>query len=222
MIFLEFPTITPHGHWSYLSKKFLHEIASELRLYAYTNAHKSIRIYVQELTIAVLKSDFLSTLGRWNSRRRIRTAVSMDMSHVRFRFSILLCTCLEEPFQRVHLLTTRGSHYITDKQYVFGTRLYIPTHCSVLFLPPNFQSPNSKWEKMELNHPSRNGNCFTGSPATSTVYSPKTRKNRVSNRFIVLCFPLSTSFSAVDSLDIFMRLSWVVPFKNSLFQRALH
>ena len=30
--------------------------------------------------------------------------------------------------------------------------------------------------------------------------------SRVSNRFIVLCFPLSTSFSAVDSLDIFMRL----------------
>lgn len=79
-----------------------------------------------------------------NSRRRIRTAVFMDMSHVRFRFSILLCTCLEEPFQPVHLLTTRGSHYITDKQYVFGTRLYIPTHCSVLFLPPNFQSPNNR------------------------------------------------------------------------------
>lgn len=91
MIFLESPTITPHGHWSYLSKKFLHKIASELRLYAYTNAHKRIRIYVQELTIAMLKSDFLSTLGRWNSRRRIRTAVSMDMSHVRFRFSILPC-----------------------------------------------------------------------------------------------------------------------------------
>lgn len=81
---------------------------------------------------------------RINCRRRIRTAVSMDMSHVRFRFSILLCTCLEEPFQHVHLLTTRGSHYITDKQYVFGTRLYIPTHCSVLFLPPNFQSPNNR------------------------------------------------------------------------------
>lgn len=144
MIFLESPTITPHGHWSYLSKKFLHKIASELRLYACTNAHKRIRIYVQELTIAMLKSDVLSTPGRWNSRRRIRTAVSMDMSHVRFRFSILLCTCLEEPFQPVHLLTTRGSHYITDKQYVFGTRLYIPTHCSVLFLPPNFQSPNNR------------------------------------------------------------------------------
>ena len=43
----------------------------------------------QKPTIAMLKSDFLSTHGRWNSRRRIRTAVSMDMSHVRFRFSIL-------------------------------------------------------------------------------------------------------------------------------------
>lgn len=129
--------------------------------------------------------------------------------------------CLEEPFQHVHLLTTRGSHYTTDRLYAFGTRLYIHAHCHVLFLPPNFQSPNSKWEKMELNHPNHNGNCFTGSPATPTVYSPLTRKNRVSNRFIVLCFPLSTSFSAVASLDIFMRLSWVVPFKNSLFQRAL-
>lgn len=55
MIFLESPTITPHGHWSYLPKKFLHKIASELLLYAYTNAHKRIRIYVQELTIAMLK-----------------------------------------------------------------------------------------------------------------------------------------------------------------------
>jgi len=64
MIFLESPTITPHGHWSYLSKKFLHKIASELRLYACTNAHKQILIYVRELTIAMLKSDFQSTLGR--------------------------------------------------------------------------------------------------------------------------------------------------------------
>ena len=55
MIFLESPTTTPHGHWSYLSKKFLHKIASELRLYACTNARKRIRIYVQELTIAMLK-----------------------------------------------------------------------------------------------------------------------------------------------------------------------
>lgn len=73
MIFLESPTITPHGHWSYLSKKFLHKIASELRLYACTNAHKRIRIYVQEPTIAMLKSDFLSTLGRWNRKGWIRT-----------------------------------------------------------------------------------------------------------------------------------------------------
>lgn len=60
----------------------------------------------------------------------------------------------------------------------------------VLFLPPNFQSPNSEWEKMESNHPNHNGNRFTVCPATSTEYSPKTRKTRVSNMFIVLCFPL--------------------------------
>ena len=69
--------------------------------------------------------------------------------------------------------------------------------------------------------PEPESNRFTVCTATSTEYSPKTRAPRVSNMFIVLCFPLSTSFSAVDSLDIFMRLSWVVPFKNSLFQRAL-
>lgn len=40
--------------------------------------------------------------------------------------------------------------------------------------------------------------------------------SRVSNRFIVLCFPLSTSFSAVDSLDIFMRL-WTVSLENSFY-----
>ena len=130
--------------------------------------------------------------------------------------------CLEEPFQHVHLLTTRGKSLTADKQYILGTRPHILL-CTAMrfFLPPNFQSPNSKWEKMESNHPNHNGNRFTVCPATSTEYSPITRKNRVSNRFIVLCFPLSTSFSAVDSLDIFMRLSLVVPFKNSLFQRAL-
>nr|DAE27932.1 MAG TPA: hypothetical protein [virus sp. ctDYl1]DAE37877.1 MAG TPA: hypothetical protein [Caudoviricetes sp.]DAI92365.1 MAG TPA: hypothetical protein [Bacteriophage sp.]DAI47819.1 MAG TPA: hypothetical protein [Caudoviricetes sp.]DAM25682.1 MAG TPA: hypothetical protein [Caudoviricetes sp.] len=32
----------------------------------------------------------------------------------------------------------------------------------------------------------------------------------------MLCFPLSTSFSAVDSLDIFMRL-WTVSLENSFY-----
>ena len=48
----------------------------------------------------------------------------------------------------------------------------------------------------------------------SASLSCRNRNNRVSNRFIVLCFPLSTSFSAVDSLDIFMRL-WTVSLENS-------
>lgn len=78
-----------------------------------------------------------------NCRRWIRTTSLKGMNLARFRFSILRCTCLEEPFQHVHLLTTRGSRYITDKQHVFGTRLYIPTHCPVLFPSPNFQSPNN-------------------------------------------------------------------------------
>lgn len=47
-----------------------------------------------------------------------------------------------------------------------------------------------QWEKMESNHPNHNGNRFTVCPATSTEYSPKTRGFRVSNMFIVLCFPL--------------------------------
>lgn len=47
-----------------------------------------------------------------------------------------------------------------------------------------------QWEKMESNHPNHNGNRFTICPATSTEYSPKTRGFRVSNMFIVLCFPL--------------------------------
>lgn len=54
----------------------------------------------------------------------------------------------------------------------------------------NFQSLINQWEKMESNHPNHNGNRFTVCTATSTEYSPITRKPRVSNMFIVLCFPL--------------------------------
>lgn len=38
--------------------------------------------------------------------------------------------------------------------------------------------------------PEPESNRFTVCPATSTEYSPKTRTPRVSNMFIVLCFPL--------------------------------
>lgn len=47
------------------------------------------------------------------------------MNLARFRFSILRCICLEEPFQHVHLLTTRGKSLTADKQYILGTRPHI-------------------------------------------------------------------------------------------------
>lgn len=47
------------------------------------------------------------------------------MNLARFRFSILRCICLGEPFQHVHLLTTRGKSLTADKQYILGTRSHI-------------------------------------------------------------------------------------------------
>lgn len=100
----------------------------------------------------------------------------------------------------------RKKTHTDKKQYVRNSDIYIPYIIPLLSSTLNFQSLINQWEKMESNHPNHNGNRFTVCHATSTEYSPRTRKNRVSNRFIVLCFPLSTSFSAVDSLDIFIRL----------------
>ena len=85
-----------------------------------------------------------------NSRRRIRTVDFKGMNLVRFRFSTLRCTCLEEPFQHVHLLTTRGSHYITDKQYTFGTRLYSPCALPCAF-PTTKLSVSKQSERQESN-----------------------------------------------------------------------
>ena len=85
----------------------------------------------------------------------------------------------------------RKKTHTDKKQYVRNSDIHshiIPLLSSTL----NFQSLINQWEKMESNHPNHNGNRFTVCPATSTEYSPITRKNRVSNRFIVLCFPLSS------------------------------
>ena len=55
-------------------------------------------------------------------------------------------------------------------------------------------------------------NRFTVCPATSTEYSPITRKPRVSNMFIVLCFPLGCFMPCqshgVVSEDYSWKVSW--------------
>lgn len=75
-----------------------------------------------------------------------------------------------------------------------------------------------QWEKMESNHPNHNGNRFTVCPATSTEYSPKTRTPRVSNMFIVLCFPLDC-FMLCQSHRVVSDI--IMPFDFMLLENSL-
>ena len=105
------------------------------------------------------------------------------MNLARFRFSIPRCTCLEEPFQHVHLLPTRGSHYITDKQYAFGTRLYIP--CALPCAFPTTKLSGSK----QSERPESNRNPGRDPVSLPLTYIPHNPDPRVSKVFIVLCLP---------------------------------
>lgn len=51
--------------------------------------------------------------------------------------------------------------------------------------------------------PEPEGNRFTVCAATSTEYSPRTGNSPVSNRFIVLCFPLSNLITASGFTELF-------------------
>ena len=75
-----------------------------------------------------------------------------------------------------------------------------------------------QWEKMESNHPNHNGNRFTVCPATSTEYSPKTRTPRVSNMFIVLCFPLGC-FMPCQPHEVVSDI--IMPFDFMLLENSL-
>lgn len=126
------------------------------------------------------------TLSGLSCRRRIRTAVLKDMGLVRFHFSILRYTWTFSIFvPAAHKPTVS---YILDSILIFCLFYKIVGEDGVE--PPELLS-----------------NRFTVCPATSTEYSPITRKPRVSNMFIVLCFPLGCfmpwqSHGVVSDLDI--------------------
>ena len=118
--------------------------------------------------------------------RRIRTAVPKDMRLVRFHFSILRYTWAFSIFVPVAHKPTVS--YFSDSILIFCLFYKIVGEDGVE--PPELLS-----------------NRFTVCPATSTEYSPITRKPRVSNMFIVLCFPLGCFLpcqphGVVSKLDI--------------------
>ena len=134
------------------------------------------------------------------------------MNLVRFHFSILPCTYLEEPFQHVHLLPTLRETTLQSDRQQTCPELGITFPCAALRYSHAKLSGSRQAERMDSNHQ----DLVYDQVVPSYLHIPNNPDSRVSNRFIVLCFPLSTSFSAVDSLDIFMRL-WTVSLENSFY-----
>ena len=105
---------------------------------------------------------------RINCRRRIRTAGIKDMNLARFQFSILPCV----DFQHICTGNPRTDCF-----------LHLGQH-------PHISYSDEIMGEDGVEPPEPESNRFTVCTATSTEYSPKTRAPRVSNMFIVLCFPL--------------------------------
>lgn len=108
------------------------------------------------------------TLSGLSCRRRIRTAVLKNMSLVRFHFSALPCV----DFQRICTGNPQADCF-----------LHLGQH-------PHISYSDEIMGEDGVEPPEPESNRFTVCTATSTEYSPKTRAPRVSNMFIVLCFPL--------------------------------
>ena len=108
----------------------------------------------------------------------------MDMSHVRFRFSILPCTYLEEPFQHVHLLPTLRETTLQSDRQQTCPELGITFPCAALRYSHAKLSGSRQAERPESN---RNpGRDPVSLPLT---YIPHNPDPRVSKVFNVLCLP---------------------------------
>lgn len=133
---------------------------------------------------------------RINCRRRIRTAVLKNMSLVRFHFSTLPCV----DFQRICTGNPQADCFL---------------HLGQL---PHISYSDEIMGEDGVEPPEPESNRFTVCTATSTEYSPKTRAPRVSNMFIVLCFPLGC-FMPCQPHEVVSDI--IMPFDFMLLENSL-
>lgn len=109
------------------------------------------------------------------------------MNLVRFRFSILRCTYLEEPFQHVHLLPTLRETTLQSDRQQTCPELGITFPCAALRYSHAKLSGSRQTERMDSNHQ----DLVYDQAVPSYLHFPNNPDPRVSKVFIVLCLPLS-------------------------------
>ena len=107
------------------------------------------------------------------------------MNLVRFRFSILRCTYLEEPFQHVHLLPTLRETTLQSDRQQTCPELGITFPCAALRYSHAKLSGSRQAERMDLNHQ----DLVYDQAVPSYLHFPNNPDPRVSKVFIVLCLP---------------------------------
>lgn len=107
------------------------------------------------------------------------------MNLARFRFSILRCTYLEEPFQHVHLLPTlREVTFQSDRKQT-RSELGITFPCAALCYSHAKLSGSRQAERMDSNHQ----DLVYDQAVPSYLHFPHNPDSRVSKVFYVSCLP---------------------------------
>lgn len=105
------------------------------------------------------------------------------MNLVRFRYSILPCTYLEEPFQHVHLLPTLRETTLQSDRQQTCPELGITFPCAALRYSHAKLSGSRQAERMDSNHQ----DLVYNQAVPSYLHIPNNPDSRVSKVFYVLC-----------------------------------
>ena len=107
------------------------------------------------------------------------------MNLVRFRYSILPCTYLEEPFQHVHLLPTLRETTLQSDRQQTCPELGITFPCAALRYSHAKLSGSRQAERMDSNHQ----DLVYNQAVPSYLHIPNNPDSRVSKVFNVSCLP---------------------------------
>ena len=107
------------------------------------------------------------------------------MNLVRFHFSILPCTYLEEPFQHVHLLPTLRETTLQSDRQQTCPELGITFPCAALRYSHAKLSGSRQAERMDSNHQG----LVYNQAVPSYLHIPNNPGSRVSKVFNVSCLP---------------------------------
>lgn len=107
------------------------------------------------------------------------------MNLVRFHFSILRCTYLEEPFQHVHLLPTLRETTLQSDRQQTCPELGITFPCAALRYSHAKLSGSRQAERMDSNHQ----DLVYNQAVSSYLHIPNNPDSRVSKVFNVSCLP---------------------------------